>query len=77
MRIEKGDIVLDIVNEWMWIVTSINYCDEEDDYKYEIASIKNLSYVAIVNERVITYMRADYIKRTKKVLDKTSKQVII
>lgn len=77
MRIEKGDIVLDIVNEWMWIVTSINYCDEEDDYKYEIASIKNLSYVAIVNERVVTYMRADYIKRTKKVLDKTSKQVII
>ena len=68
MPIETGDIVLDILNEWMWVVTSIEYSIQDNDHMYEIACLRDLSYTAIVNERVITYMRADYIKRTKNVL---------
>lgn len=68
MQFEKGDIVFDIVNEYLWVITSIKYSIVDDGYRYEIACLKDLDYVAIVNETVITYMRADYIKRTKNVL---------
>jgi len=68
MQFEKGDIVFDVVNEYLWVITSIKYSLVDDDYKYEIACLRDLDDIVIVNERVVTYMRADYIKRTKNVL---------
>ena len=67
---QVGDLCWDIVTETLWIVTEIWWNAIGECYKYDLTSV--VSGVTIVaNETVATYMRADFIKRTKNVLDKS------
>ena len=38
---------------------------------YDVAKVDEPSVVVVINEDVIAYMRADFLKRTNSVLDKT------
>tara|TARA_B100000123_G_scaffold270111_1_gene247458 strand:+ start:380 stop:592 length:213 start_codon:yes stop_codon:yes gene_type:complete len=65
-----GDLCWDIVSESLWIVTNIWWCPLTEDYKYDMMNPKDL-LIIVANETVATYMRADFLKRTKNVLDKS------
>ena len=66
-----GDLCWDVVSESLWIVTNIWWCPIKEDYKYDMMNPKDLTYIIVANETVATYMRADFLKRTKNVLDKS------
>lgn len=65
-----GDLCWDIVTESLWIVTDIWWCGLTDQYKYDLMNPKDL-VIIVANETLATYMRADFLKRTNSVLDKS------
>ena len=69
---EVGDLCWDIVTESLWIITDIWWCYLTDQYKYDLMNPKDL-VIIVANETLATYMRADFLKRTKTVLDKSEK----
>ena len=66
---QVGDLCWDIVTESLWIVSDIWWCGLADDYKYDLTCVKCCTTI-VANDIVATNMRADFIKRTKNVLDK-------
>ena len=54
---------------WFYI-TDIWWCGLTDEYKYDLMNPKDLITI-VANKSVVTYMRADFLKRTKSVLDKS------
>ena len=66
---QVGDLCWDIVTESLWIITDIWWNAIGDDYLYDITSV-TCGSTLVANETVVTYMRADFIKRTNSVLDK-------
>ena len=67
---EVGDLCWDIVTESLWIITDIWWCGLADEYKYDLMNPKDLLTI-VANKSVVTYMRADFLKRTNSVLDKS------
>jgi hypothetical protein len=65
-----GDLCWDIVTETMWIISDIWFCSITDEYKYDLTCVKSCTII-VTNDYVATYMRADFLKRTKNVLDKS------
>ena len=65
-----GDLCWDIVTETMWIISDIWFCSITDEYKYDLTSV-SFGTTIVTNNQVATYMRADFLKRTKNVLDKS------
>ena len=65
-----GDLCWDIVTETMWIISDIWFCSIADEYKYDLTSV-SFGTTIVTNNQVATYMRADFLKRTKNVLDKS------
>ena len=65
-----GDLCWDIVTETMWIISDIWFCSIADEYKYDLTCIKCCTTI-VANDTVATYMRADFLKRTKNVLGKS------
>ena len=68
--VSVGDLCWDMVTQTLWIVSDIWWCGLADDYKYDLTSVK-CGVTIVANETVATYMRADFIKRTNSVLDKS------
>ena len=73
---EVGDLCWDIVTESLWIITDIWWCPYTEDTKYDLMNTKD-QLTIVANETVATYMRADFLKRTNSVLDKSEEQVIL
>ena len=69
---EVGDLCWDIVTETLWIITDIWWCGLGEDYKYDLTSV-TIGATIVANDQVAIRMRADFIKRTKNVLDKSEK----
>ncbi len=67
---EVGDLCWDIVTESLWIIKDIWWCPYTEHTKYDLMNTKNLLIIE-TNETVATYMRADFLKRTNSVLDKS------
>ena len=67
---EVGDLCWDIVTESLWIISEIWWCPLAEDYKYDLMNTKDLMTIT-ANDLVAIRMRADFIKRTKNVLDKS------
>lgn len=67
---QVGDLCWDIVTETMWIISDIWFCSIADEYKYDLTCVKSCVTI-VANDYVATYMRADFLKRTNSVLDKS------
>ena len=67
---EVGDLCWDIVTESLWIITDIWWNALGENYKYDLTSV-TCGATIVANEAVATYMRADFLKRTNSVLDKS------
>ena len=67
---QVGDLCWDMVTETLWIITDIWWCGHGGDYKYDLTSVI-IGATIVANETVVTNMRADFIKRTNSVLDKS------
>ena len=65
-----GDLCWDIVTETLWIISDIWFCSIADEYKYDLTSV-SFGTTIVTNDTVATYMRVDFLKRTKNVLDKS------
>ena len=65
-----GDLCWDIVTETMWIISDIWWCPLIEDYKYDLTCVKSCATI-VTNDVVTSYMRADFIKRTKNDLYKS------
>ena len=68
--VSVGDLCWDIVTETLWIVSDIWWCGLGEDYKYDLTCVKCCTTI-VANDTVVTYMRADFLKRTKNVLYKS------
>ena len=68
--VSVGDLCWDIVTETLWIVSDIWWCAVGEDYKYDLINTRDLMVIT-TNDIVVTNMRADFLKRTKNVLDKS------
>ena len=68
--VSVGDLCWDIVTETLWIISDIWFCSIADEYKYDLTSV-TFGATIVTNDQVATYMRADFLKRTKNVLDKS------
>ena len=66
--VEVGDLCWDIVTETLWIISGIWWCGISDDYKYDLTSVI-IGATIVTNDQVAIRMRADFLKRTKNVLD--------
>ena len=66
---QVGDLCWDIVTETLWIVSDIWWCPLNEDYKYDLTCVRSCATI-VTNDWVATNMRADFLKRTKNVLDK-------
>ncbi len=66
---QVGDLCWDMVTESLWIITEIWWCPVSEDYKYDLMNPKDLLTI-VANDYVAISMRADFLKRTKNVLDK-------
>jgi len=64
-----GDLCWDMVTQTMWIISDIWWCPLGEDYKYDLTCVKSCVTI-VANDCVATNMRADFLKRTKNVLDK-------
>ena len=67
---QVGDLCWDIVTETMWIISQIWWCPLTEDYKYDLTEVRSCATI-VTNDWVATNMRADFIKRTNSVLDKS------
>ena len=65
---QVGDLCWDIVTESLWIISAVWWCGIGEDYKYDLMNTSNLMIIT-TNDVVVTNMRADFLKRTKNVLD--------
>lgn len=65
-----GDLCWDIVTQTMWIISDIWFCSLTDEYKYDLTCVKSCVTI-VTNDFVATNMRADFLKRTNSVLDKS------
>ena len=65
-----GDLCWDIVTKTLWIISNIWWCPLTEDYKYDLTCVKSCVTI-VTNDWVATNMRADFLKRTNSVLDKT------
>ena len=68
--VSVGDLCWDMVTETMWIVSDIWWCGITDDYKYDLTSV-TFGATIVANDQVAICMRADFLKRTNSVLDKS------
>ena len=68
--VSVGDLCWDIVTETLWIVSEVWWCGITDDYKYDLTSV-TFGATIVTNDFVATNMRADFLKRTNSVLDKS------
>jgi hypothetical protein len=68
--VNVGDLCWDIVTETMWIISQIWWCPLTEDYKYDLTSV-TFGATIVTNDTVVIHMRADFLKRTKNVLDKS------
>ena len=68
--VSVGDLCWDMVTETLWIVSDIWWCGVGEDYKYDLTNTRDLMVIT-TNDIVVTNMRADFLKRTKNVLDKS------
>ena len=68
--VSVGDLCWDVVTETLWIVSEIWWCGVGEDYKYDLTNTRDLMVIT-TNDIVVTNMRADFLKRTKNVLDKS------
>ena len=62
MRI--GDLVYDVVTESMWIIIAKWWCPFSEEDMFDIVKVDEPDMAVVINEDVITYMRADFLKRT-------------
>jgi len=67
---QVGELCWDIVTQTMWIISDIWFCPLTDEYKYDLTCVKSCVTI-VTNDFVVTNMRADFLKRTKNVLDKS------
>ena len=65
---QVGDLCWDIVTESLWIVTDIWWNGLGECYKYDLTSV-TCGATIVANDTVAICMRADFLKRTKNVLD--------
>ena len=65
---QVGDLCWDIVTESLWIISDIWWCGVGEGYKYDLMNTSDLMIIT-TNDVVVTNMRADFLKRTKNVLD--------
>ena len=68
--VNVGELCWDMVTKTIWVVKEIWWCPLWEDYKYDLMNVGDLSIIT-TNEKVVTHMRADYLKRTKSVLYKS------
>ena len=68
--VNVGDLCWDILTETLWIVSDIWWCGLVDDYKYDLTCVKCCTTI-VANDLIAIRMRADFLKRTKNVLDKS------
>jgi len=66
-----GDLTYDVVTESIWIIVDRWYSSLTDEYLYEIKKIDEPNVEVVINEDTLTYMRADFLKRSNSVLDKS------
>ena len=67
---QVGDLCWDMVTESLWIITDIWWNPLGEDYKYDLTSV-TMGATIVTNDQVAICMRADFLKRTKNVLDKS------
>ena len=67
---QVGDLCYDLVTETMWIISDIWFCSLTDEYKYDLTSV-TFGATIVTNDQVVICMRADFLKRTNSVLDKS------
>ena len=65
-----GDLCWDMVTKTMWIISDIWWCPLTEDNKYDLTCVKSCVTI-VTNDVVVTNMRADFLKRTNSVLDKS------
>ena len=68
---QVGDLCYDLMTETLWIIRKITFNTRFAEHEYELCMVGELREHVIANERVVSFMRADYLKRTKNVLDKS------
>jgi hypothetical protein len=68
--VNVGDLCWDMVTETLWIISDIWFCSLADEHKYDLTCVKSCVTI-VTNDFVVTNMRADFLKRTKNVLDKS------
>ena len=65
-----GDLCWDMVTKTMWIISDIWWCPLTEDNKYDLTCVKSCVTI-VTNDVVAISMRADFLKRTNSVLDKS------
>ncbi len=65
-----GDLCWDMVTKTMWIISDIWWCPLTEDNKYDLTCVKSCVTI-VTNDYVAISMRADFLKRTNSVLDKS------
>ena len=66
-----GDLTYDVVTESIWIIVNRWYSSLSDEYLYEIKKVDEPNVAVVINENTLSYMRADFLKRTNSVLYKS------
>tara|TARA_R110000851_G_C12805144_1_gene537878 strand:- start:428 stop:616 length:189 start_codon:yes stop_codon:yes gene_type:complete len=59
-----GDLVYDVVTESMWIIIAKWWCPLSEEDLFDIVKVDEPDMEVVINEEVIAYMRADFLKRT-------------
>ena len=59
-----------MVTQTMWIISDIWFCSVSDEYKYDLTSV-SFGATIVTNDQVAFCMTADFLKRSKNVLDKS------
>ncbi len=67
---QVGDLCWDIVTKTLWIISDIWWCPLTEDNKYDLTCVKSCVTI-VTNDQVAICMRADFLKRTNSVLDKS------
>ena len=66
--VDVGELCWDTLTKTIWVIKDIWWCPVWEDYKYDLMNVKNMQTIT-TNEAVAIHMRADFLKRTKFVLD--------
>ncbi len=67
---QVGDLCWDMVTKTLWIISDIWWCPLTEDNKYDLTCVKSCVTI-VTNDYVAISMRADFLKRTNSVLDKS------